>query len=139
MATLSSHSEEELEERQHNESIKEELEDPTVQAFDTLLLQDVLCDSCIDNPGKASKSCLTCMVSFCEAHLRPHLEKANFQNHRLVDPLHEIDCQTCEVHQIPLKSFCLVDSCCVCLDCESEEHKGHITASLGDARTQIEV
>lgn len=135
MATLSSNDEENLKENQHNMDVKEEPRDPTAETADTLLPQDVLCDSCMDSPSKAIKSCLTCLVSYCEAHLRPHLENAKFQNHRLVDPLHDIDCRTCEVHQLPLERFCLVDGCCVCLDCEKQEHEGHATASVGDART----
>ncbi|XP_069558977.1 tripartite motif-containing protein 16-like isoform X1 [Brachyistius frenatus] len=138
MATLSSNSEETLTENQHSVDITEELGDPTSQTSDTLLPQDVLCDSCMDSPSRALKSCLTCRVSYCEGHLRPHLENTKFQNHRLVDPLHDIDCQTCEVHQLPLKRFCLMDSCCVCLDCESQEHEGHTTASLEEARMQFE-
>ncbi|XP_051243890.1 tripartite motif-containing protein 16-like isoform X1 [Dicentrarchus labrax] len=135
MATLSSNNEENLKESQHNTDVNEEPRDPSI---DTLLPQDVLCDSCMDSPSKALKSCLTCLVSYCEAHLRPHLENTKFQNHRLVDPLHDIDCRTCEVHQLPLERFCLMDGCCVCLDCENQEHEGHMTASVGEARTQIE-
>lgn len=136
MATLSSNNEENLEESQDNSDKKEEQMDPTIE---TLLPQDVLCDSCMDSPSKALKSCLTCLVSYCKAHLRPHLENAKFQNHRLVDPLHDIDCRTCEVHQLPLERFCLTDGRCVCLDCEKQEHEGHTTASVAEARTQIEV
>ncbi|KAE8283245.1 Usher syndrome type-1G protein-like protein [Larimichthys crocea] len=99
---------------------------------------------CSDNdlknsPSKALKSCLTCLVSYCEAHLRPHLENVKFQNHRLVDPLQDIDCRTCEIHLLPLDGFCLTDGCCVCLDCVNQEHVGHTTASVAEARTQIEV
>ncbi|KAM4531341.1 tripartite motif-containing protein 16-like protein isoform 2-T2 [Odontesthes bonariensis] len=137
MATLSGNNEESVKESQHHVGVKKEPEDPTVQASSTLLAQDVLCDSCMDSPSKALKSCLTCLVSYCGAHLRPHLEKAKFQNHRLVDPLHDIDSQTCAFHQLPKKSFCLMDGCCLCLDCENQEHKGHTTASLGEACTQI--
>lgn len=139
MASPSSNDEERLEEVQHNAGVKEELGDPKAQTSDILLPQDVLCDSCMDNPSKALKSCLTCLVSYCEAHLRPHLENIKFQNHRLVDPRHDVDCQTCEVHQLPLELFCLTDGCCVCLDCESQEHGGHTISSLGEARSQIEV
>lgn len=127
-------SEESLAEVQQDAGVKETPEDP-----DILLPQDVLCDSCMDNPSKALKSCLTCLVSYCEAHLRPHLENIKFQNHRLVDPRHDVDCRTCEVHQLPLEFFCLTDGCCVCLDCESQEHKGHTISSLGEARAQTEV
>nr|XP_046270472.1 tripartite motif-containing protein 16-like [Scatophagus argus] len=138
MATLSSNSEENLKEILHNTDVKGELRDPSSETSDMLPPQDVLCDSCMDNPSKALKSCLTCLVSYCEAHLRPHLESAKFQSHRLVDPLHDIDCRTCEVHQLPLKRFCLKDGCCMCLDCENQEHEGHTTASVEEARTQIE-
>ncbi|XP_053194446.1 E3 ubiquitin-protein ligase TRIM16-like [Scomber japonicus] len=124
--------------QEENLNVKEEPRDPTSQASDTLLPQDVLCDSCMDSPSKALKSCLTCLVSYCEGHLRPHLENAKFQNHRLVDALHDIDSRACEVHQFPLERFCLMDGCCVCLDCESQEHKGHTTATVEEARTQIE-
>ncbi|XP_029294609.1 tripartite motif-containing protein 16-like [Cottoperca gobio] len=138
MATLSSHNEDNLKDSQHNTDVKEEPRDRTAEMSDMLLPQDVLCDSCMDSPSKALKSCLTCLVSYCEAHLRPHLENAKFQNHRLVDPLYDIDCRTCEAHQLPLERFCLTDGCCLCLDCESQEHEGHTTASVAEARTQIE-
>ncbi|XP_049925653.1 tripartite motif-containing protein 16-like [Epinephelus moara] len=137
MATVSNG--ENLMESPDDPDIKEEPRDPAIETSDTLLPQDVLCDSCMDGPSRALKSCLTCLVSYCEAHLRPHLENAKFQNHRLVDPLHDIDCRTCEVHQLPLERFCLMDGCCVCLDCEKQEHEGHTTASVGEARAQIEI
>ncbi|KAM4716874.1 tripartite motif-containing protein 16-like isoform 2-T2 [Anableps anableps] len=116
-------------------NLREKVED---RPPNTPLQQDVLCDSCMETPSRALKSCLTCLVSYCDAHLRPHLEKANFQNHRLVDPFHDIDHQICEVHQLPLKSFCFLDGCCVCGDCEDQEHEGHKTLSLEEARLHIE-
>ncbi|KAI4822938.1 hypothetical protein KUCAC02_008456 [Chaenocephalus aceratus] len=134
MATRSSNNEENLKDIQNNTDLNKEVRDATTEM---LLPPDVVCDSCIDSPNKALKSCLTCLVSYCEAHLRPHLENTKFQNHRLVDPLHDIDCRTCEVHQLPLERFCLMDGCCLCLECE-KEHEGHTTASVGEARTQIE-
>lgn len=136
MATLSSNSEDNLKESQEN--IEDKPGDPTTETSDTLHPQDVLCDSCIDSPSKALKSCLTCLVSYCEAHLRPHLENAKFQNHRLVDPLHDIDCRTCEAHQLPLERFCLTDGCFLCLGCENQEHEEHATAYVREARSQIE-
>ncbi|XP_038133349.1 tripartite motif-containing protein 16-like [Cyprinodon tularosa] len=117
------------------ESLREKMEN---QKPNTQLLQDVLCDSCMETPSKALKSCLTCLVSYCKAHLRPHLENAKFQNHRLVDPLHDTDRQTCEVHQLPLESFCFLDGCCICAECEGQEHHGHETISVEEARGNIE-
>ncbi|XP_073346072.1 tripartite motif-containing protein 16 [Pagrus major] len=99
---------------------------------------DVVCDSCIENPRRALKSCLTCLVSYCEAHLRPHLENPKFQNHRLVEPLRDIERRTCESHKWPLELFCSADSCCVCQDCVTEEHKGHNIVPVVEARKRIE-
>lgn len=99
----------------------------------------VCCDSCLDCPSRATKTCLTCLVSFCEAHLRPHLLNAKFQKHRLVDPLHDTDCRVCEVHCLPFMRFCLKDSCCLCPDCERHQHEGHPTISVREARSGIEV
>ncbi|XP_027898474.1 tripartite motif-containing protein 16-like isoform X1 [Xiphophorus couchianus] len=117
------------------ENLREKVEDRPPA---TPLRQDVMCDSCMDAPSRALKSCLTCLVSYCEAHLRPHLEKDKFQNHRLVDPLHDIERQTCEVHQLPFKSFCFLDECSICGDCEGQEHEGHEILSLEEARVHFE-
>lgn len=134
MAAFSNPTEENLTENQDHDNVKLEV-GSQLQSTQP----EVLCDSCMDSPSKAVRSCMTCLVSYCDAHLRPHLEKAKFQTHTLVDPLHEIDCEICEVHRLPLTSFCLQDGCCVCLDCESQEHGGHQTQTLEAARTQIEV
>ncbi|XP_061731908.1 tripartite motif-containing protein 16 [Nerophis ophidion] len=99
---------------------------------------DMVCDSCIESPCRAIKSCLTCLVSYCEAHLRPHLENPKFQNHRLVDPLRDIERRTCEVHKWPLELFCYADACCVCQDCVVEEHRGHNTVAVVEARRRVE-
>lgn len=99
---------------------------------------DVVCDSCIENPRRASRSCLTCLVSYCEAHLRPHLENSKFQNHRLVEPLRDIERRTCESHKWPLELYCCADACCVCQDCAAEDHRGHNTVPIQEARSKIE-
>ncbi|XP_070783019.1 tripartite motif-containing protein 16 [Enoplosus armatus] len=99
---------------------------------------DVVCDSCIESPCRALKSCLTCLVSYCEAHLRPHLENPKFQNHRLVEPLRDIERRTCESHKWPLELFCCADDCCVCQDCVTEDHRGHNTVPVVEARRRIE-
>ncbi|XP_062859449.1 tripartite motif-containing protein 16-like [Trichomycterus rosablanca] len=99
---------------------------------------DVVCDSCIESPRRAKKSCLTCLVSYCEDHLRPHLEKEKFQSHRLVEPLKDVERQTCEKHSSPLELYCCVDACCVCQECVSEQHQQHETLSITEARRKIE-
>ena len=139
MAALSSNCEENFRESQPDSGVKKETSDPSTEMSAPPLPVDVLCDFCIDSPLKALKSCLTCLVSYCEAHLRPHLENDKFQIHRLVDPLHDVHCRVCGVHQLVLQGFCVKDGCCVCRDCEKEEHQGHPTISVAEARTQIEV
>lgn len=116
---------------------KEEVKEEEVKE-EPLGPDDVVCDSCIESPSRALKSCLTCLVSYCEAHLRPHLENPKFQNHRLVDPLRDIERRTCENHKWPLEIFCCADACCICQDCVTEEHKGHNTVPVVEARKQIE-
>ncbi|NP_001315091.1 tripartite motif-containing protein 16 [Danio rerio] len=96
----------------------------------------VTCDSCIDKPCRAKKSCLTCLVSYCESHLRPHLENAKFQSHRLVDPLRDIERRTCEAHRSPLELYCCM--CCLCPACVTEEHLGHQALPIAEARRNIE-
>ncbi|XP_010903918.2 tripartite motif-containing protein 16-like protein [Esox lucius] len=102
--------------------------------------EDVLCDSCIERPSRAQRSCLTCLVSYCEAHLRPHLENQKFQNHRLVEPLQDIESRSCLEHRLPLELYCLTDGCsvCVCCECVGLEHPGHRTVPVGEARRQVE-
>lgn len=116
------------EENGANEGLKEEPLGP----------DDVVCDSCIESPRRALKSCLTCLVSYCGAHLRPHLENPKFQNHRLVEPLRDIERRTCESHKWPLELFCSADACCICQDCLTEDHRGHNTVPVVEARRQIE-
>ncbi|KAJ8263783.1 hypothetical protein GJAV_G00141240 [Gymnothorax javanicus] len=99
---------------------------------------DVVCDSCIDRPRRALKSCLTCLVSYCETHLRPHLENPKFHSHRLVEPLRDIERRTCEAHRQPLELYCRPDSCCICAECAAEDHRGHLTLPVREARREIE-
>ncbi|KAM3859917.1 tripartite motif-containing protein 16 [Diretmus argenteus] len=117
--------------------VKEEVKEEEVKE-EPLGPDDVVCDSCIENPCRALKSCLTCLVSYCEAHLRPHLENPKFQNHRLVEPLRDIERRTCESHKWPLELFCCADACCVCQECVNEDHKGHNTVPVVEARRRIE-
>ncbi|KAL4612899.1 tripartite motif-containing protein 16-like [Arapaima gigas] len=101
-------------------------------------LNDVACDACIDSPRRALKSCLTCLVSYCGTHLRPHLENARFQSHRLVEPLQDVESRVCEGHGQPLQLYCCADGCCVCQGCLEELHKGHEVTPVEEARAMIE-
>ncbi|XP_031691247.1 tripartite motif-containing protein 16-like [Oncorhynchus kisutch] len=121
------------EDKANKEEVKEEVK------VESLGLYDVVCDSCMEtSPCMALKSCHTCLVSYCEAHLRPHLENPKFQNHRLVEPLRDIERRTCEIHKWSLELFCCSDAVCVCQDCVTEDHRGHNTVPVLEARRTIE-
>ncbi|XP_062381531.1 tripartite motif-containing protein 16 [Sardina pilchardus] len=120
------------------EEVVEEKKKVEEEVVEVLGPDDVVCDSCIDNPRRASRSCLTCLVSYCEDHLRPHLGNAKFQNHRLVEPLRDIERRTCESHKWPLELYCVADACCMCQDCAAEDHRGHNAMPIEEARKKIE-
>ncbi|XP_078082105.1 tripartite motif-containing protein 16 [Mustelus asterias] len=99
---------------------------------------DVACDSCIDKKLKAAKSCLTCMVSYCENHLRPHLENAAFKNHKLIDPRKDIEQGKCSLHEQYLEFFCKNDQSCICKECTLEKHVYHEIISVARAKSELE-
>ncbi|XP_078235778.1 tripartite motif-containing protein 29 [Pogona vitticeps] len=94
------------------------------------VLEDVLCDSCIDNKQKAVKSCLVCQASFCEVHLKPHLEGAAFRDHQLLDPIKDFEARKCPVHGKTMELFCQTDQVCICYLCMFQEHKNHTTVTV---------
>ncbi|KAM8881581.1 E3 ubiquitin/ISG15 ligase TRIM25-like [Synchiropus picturatus] len=46
----------------------------------------VYCDVCTQTRSVALKSCVGCLMSYCEAHLSPHLRLADLSGHQLTDP-----------------------------------------------------
>ncbi|XP_076843375.1 tripartite motif-containing protein 16-like protein [Brachyhypopomus gauderio] len=99
---------------------------------------EVMCDSCMEKPQQAFKSCLTCQVSYCEEHLRPHLENSKFQSHQLVVPQLDTELRVCERHRLALQLYCATDTCCICTSCLTEEHEGHAVSDIAEARKNIE-
>ncbi|XP_040281043.1 tripartite motif-containing protein 29 isoform X1 [Bufo bufo] len=91
---------------------------------------DVLCDTCIEDKKKAVKSCLVCQISFCEAHLKPHLEGAAFRDHKLLDPIRDFEARKCPLHSKTMELFCQSDQTCICYLCMFQEHKNHNTVTV---------
>lgn len=100
---------------------------------------DVPCDFCSGKKLKAVKSCLNCLASYCEKHLKPHYESATFKRHKLVDELGNLDRKICPQHQKSLELFCRTDQMCICAICTVSEHKGHNIVSAEAERSEKQV
>ncbi|XP_058872136.1 tripartite motif-containing protein 16-like protein isoform X2 [Acipenser ruthenus] len=110
---------------------------------------DVPCDFCTGRKFKAVKSCLTCLASYCETHVKSHYEGAAFKRHKLINAIGNLEQKLCAEHQKVLEVFCRTDQTCICLLCTDEEHKSHDTVSaetersgkqkqLGETQTEIQ-
>ncbi|XP_039620604.1 tripartite motif-containing protein 16-like [Polypterus senegalus] len=97
---------------------------------------DVPCDVCPVINRRAVKTCMTCMISYCETHLQPHKEHGAYKRHQLEEPTGHLEEKLCAKHQEVLKLFCRTDECCVCLLCLVTEHKSHDTVMLEEERAQ---
>uniref|UniRef100_UPI0037E8FDBB E3 ubiquitin-protein ligase TRIM39-like n=1 Tax=Semicossyphus pulcher TaxID=241346 RepID=UPI0037E8FDBB len=91
---------------------------------------EVPCDVCTGTKLKALKSCLVCLVSYCETHLEPHLKKSGLKRHQLIDPVENLEGRMCEKHDKLLELFCKTDQMCVCVLCTVLDHKTHDVVPL---------
>ncbi|XP_031142936.1 E3 ubiquitin-protein ligase TRIM21-like isoform X2 [Sander lucioperca] len=91
---------------------------------------EVPCDVCTGTKLKALKSCLVCLVSYCETHLEPHLTMSGLKRHQLIDPVENLEGRMCTKHDKPLELFCKTDQTCVCMLCTVLDHKTHDVVPL---------
>uniref|UniRef100_UPI00398F6825 E3 ubiquitin/ISG15 ligase TRIM25-like n=1 Tax=Pristiophorus japonicus TaxID=55135 RepID=UPI00398F6825 len=92
---------------------------------------DVACDVCTEVRFQARKSCLDCLVSYCESHLEPHRREPAFGDHTLVDPLEHLHAQrSCAAHGKALDLFCRTEGMCVCELCATQQHVIHETVTV---------
>ncbi|XP_035259757.1 E3 ubiquitin/ISG15 ligase TRIM25-like [Anguilla anguilla] len=81
----------------------------------------IKCDACMG--GKACKTCLTCMASYCVEHMRPHQENPVFATHQLREPLADLQGRICPDHSKIMELFCIQHGRCICSFCLQQEHK----------------
>ncbi|XP_044231436.1 E3 ubiquitin-protein ligase TRIM21-like [Thunnus albacares] len=91
---------------------------------------EVPCDVCTGTKLKAVKSCLVCLVSYCEIHLEPHLNISGLKRHELIDPVENLEVRMCMKHDKALELFCKDDQTCVCMVCTILNHKAHEVVPL---------
>ncbi|XP_051888829.1 E3 ubiquitin/ISG15 ligase TRIM25-like [Pristis pectinata] len=99
------------------------------------LAEDIPCDSCLSGT-KAAKSCLACLSTFCEVHLRPHFEDEALRDHQLTNPVRDLDKRKCKVHSKLLEFFCKTDQMCICGLCILHAHRDHKVITIEEETSE---
>ncbi|KAF4074973.1 hypothetical protein AMELA_G00229440 [Ameiurus melas] len=97
---------------------------------------DVECDFCTGRKHKAIKSCLMCLTSFCETHLKPHAELPGLKKHTLIKASSKLQEKICSEHDKLIEIYCRTDQRCICSLCMLDNHKGHDAVSISAERTE---
>ncbi|XP_069917015.1 E3 ubiquitin/ISG15 ligase TRIM25 isoform X1 [Oryctolagus cuniculus] len=108
---------------------------PPVRAAAPSTVAQVACDHCLKEP--AVKTCFVCTASFCQEHLRPHLDSPAFRDHPLQPPVRDLQRRKCPQHNRLRDFFCPEHGECICHVCVIE-HKTCSPMSLSQASADLE-
>ncbi|KAG7488275.1 hypothetical protein MATL_G00033210 [Megalops atlanticus] len=97
---------------------------------------DVACDVCTERKCKAVKSCLVCLTSYCDTHLKLHDNLNPRKRHKLINATGHLQERICSHHDKLLEVYCRTDQQSICLLCVMDEHRGHDTVSAVAERTE---
>ncbi|KAJ8281409.1 hypothetical protein GJAV_G00067350 [Gymnothorax javanicus] len=100
--------------------------------------EDVACDVCTGRKQKAVKSCLVCLASYCETHLKIHGDLNPGNLHNVVDATKRLQENICPRHKKLREVYCRTDRRFICYLCGMDEHKSHDTVSAATERTEKE-
>uniref|UniRef100_A0A671KYN8 Si:dkey-46i9.6 n=1 Tax=Sinocyclocheilus anshuiensis TaxID=1608454 RepID=A0A671KYN8_9TELE len=89
---------------------------------------EVSCDVCTGPQRQAVKSCLVCLTSYCEEHLKTHTSR--FTKHKLIEPVQNLEDRMCKKHERLLELFCKKDQTIVCVLCTEMDHRAHYTVPV---------
>ncbi|XP_047437158.1 E3 ubiquitin-protein ligase TRIM16-like [Mugil cephalus] len=96
---------------------------------------DVACDFCCGpRRNKATMSCLTCLASYCPAHLEPHHAVPVLKVHQLVSTTIPLQDKMCTKHNKLMEVYCRNEGRCICYLCTLDEHSEHNMVSAAAER-----
>lgn len=101
--------------------------------------KEVKCSVCTGRKVKAVRSCVVCLESYCEAHLRVHDESSHGKSHKMIPALDQLREKLCPQHHKVLRLYCRTDQHYVCSQCVKGRHKGHDAISVAEFRATQQV
>uniref|UniRef100_A0A3B4BY63 FinTRIM family, member 87 n=2 Tax=Pygocentrus nattereri TaxID=42514 RepID=A0A3B4BY63_PYGNA len=97
---------------------------------------EVDCDVCSGRKRRAVKSCVKCLASYCEVHLKQHNERDRSKTHRLTEAMRHLQKRVCSQHSRLFELYCRTDQQLICCLCTTDGHNGHHTVAALEERTE---